>query len=234
MIFRDERGFSMVELLVGLALFSLVAAGFISVLFAVARGTDATTSSVRVSEEARLGLNRLIRDTREAGWIELSSTDPAVSHDSFTVKIDFNADGAFANPATGTAQGNYEIVTYAYDAANDWITVTAPGVGTETLVRGVDCVNDNGICTSDVFTFSSNRLEYDGALDGVTDGVTTLAEINAAACPPTNLTTLDSACNGTLVDGELATVTNVNVAVELTTAGRSSDYYAEAQLRNRR
>ncbi len=230
---RDEGGFSFVELLVGITLFSIIGAGLVSVMLAVARATDSTTSSVRISEEARLGLNRLIRDTREAGWIELSSTDPTVSHDSFTVKIDFNADGAFTNPPTGT-EGNYEIVTYAYDAANDRITVTAPGVGTETLIRGVHCVNEDGICTSDVFTFTSNRLEYDGTVDGVTDGVTTLREIDAAACPPNNLTTLDPSCNGTLIDQELAVVTNVNVAVELTTAGRSSDYYAEAQLRNRR
>ncbi len=231
---RDEGGFSFVELLVGITLLSIIGAGLVSVMLAVARATDSTTSSVRVSEEARLGLNRLIRDTREAGWIDLSSTDPTVSHDSFTVKIDFDADGAFTNPSSGMANGNYEVITYAYDAANDRITVTAPGVGTETLIRGVDCVNDGGVCTSDVFTFTSNRLEYDGTVDGVTDGVTTLREINAAACPPNNLTTLDPSCNGTLVAQELAVVTNVNIAVELTAAGRSSDYYGEAQLRNRR
>jgi prepilin-type N-terminal cleavage/methylation domain-containing protein len=227
---RDDQGFSLVELLVGIAMFSVIAAGFLPVLFSVARSTDSTASSVRVSEEARLGLNRLVRDTREAGWIDLSSTDPTATHDSFTVKIDYDADGAFTNPASGTAQGNYEIVTYAYDAGNDRITVTAPGVGTETLARGVDCVRDvNGVCTSDVFSFSSNRLEYDWDQNGVT----TLTEINATACPPNNLTTLD-ACNAELVNQELALVTNVNVAVELTVGGRSSDYYAEAQLRNRR
>ena len=233
MRFRDDRGFTLVEVLVGLALFSLVAAGFMSVLFSVARATRTTTSSVRISEEARLGLNRLVRDTREAAWIELSSTDPAVKHDSFTVKIDYDGDGAFTNPAAGTATGNYEIVTYAYDPASGRITVTAPGLATETLARGVDCVRQHGVCKSDVFSFTSNRLEYDGALDGVYDGVTTLREINAVACPPTSLTTLDN-CNGVLVDKELANVTSVNVAVAVTSGGRTSNYYAEAQLRNRR
>lgn len=226
----EDRGYTMVELLVGIALFSVVATGFMAVLFSVARGTESTTSSVRISEEARLGLQRLVRDTREAGWIQLASTDPAATHNSFTVKIDFNADGSFTNPAAGTAQGNYEVVTYTYDSATARITVTAPGLGTETLVRGVDCVRDtNGVCKSDVFSFTSNRLEYDWNQDGVT----TLAEINATACPPNNLTTLDS-CNASLVDQELAVVTNLNVAVGVTTGGRSSDYYAEAQLRNRR
>ncbi|MDQ4124772.1 MAG: prepilin-type N-terminal cleavage/methylation domain-containing protein [Actinomycetota bacterium] len=231
---REAHGFSIVELLVGMALFSVVAAGFMAVLFSVARATDSTTSSVRISEEARLGLNRLVRDTREAAWIQLSSSDPAATHNSFTVKIDYNGDGAFTNPAAGTATGNYEIVTFAYDDPTDRITVTAAGLGTETLVRGVDCVRDaGGPCKSDVFSFTSNRLEYDGALDGTYDGVTTLREINAVACSPTNLTTLDI-CNGVLVDKELATVTSVNVAVAVKSGARSSNYFAEAQLRNRR
>lgn len=229
---REEGGFSLIEILVGAAVFSLVGTAFVSMMFSVARGTRSTADSVRISEEARLGLNRLVRDVREAGWVELAGTDPSATHNSFTVKIDYNADGAFANPATGTAQGSYEVVTYAYDASTRRITLTAPGVGTETLVSGVDCVRDlpAGPCASDVFSFTSNRLEYDWN----NDGVATLAEVNAAACPPNNLTMLDSVCNGALVEKELATLTSVNVAVELTAGGRSTDYVAEAQLRNRR
>lgn len=233
---RGNEGFTIVEVLVALSLFSLLAAGFMSVMLAVARGTDATTAHVQVSEEARMGLNRMIRDIREAGWISLSSASPTATHDSFTVKIDFDGDGAYSNPASGIAQGNYEVLTYAYDDAGDRITVTAAGVGTETLVRGVDCVrNSGGACKSDVFSFTSNRLEldYEGAGGAVPDGVTTLYEINGMACPPNNLTTLD-ACNSTLVDAELAAITSVNVAVELTSGGKSTDYFAEAQLRNRR
>ena len=227
-----ERGYSLVEMLVGMAVFSIVAAGFMAVMFSVARSTDATADSVRISDEARLGLNRLVRDTREAGWIDLSSTSPAGPHDSFTVKIDYNADGAYANPASGSAQGSYEIVTYAYDDPGNRITVTAPGVGTETLVSGVDCVrNTLGVCKGSVFSFTSNKLEYDWS----GDGVTTLQELDQAACSPNNVTTLDPACsNNTLVEKELAALTSVNVALALTAGDRSSDYYTEAQLRNRR
>jgi prepilin-type N-terminal cleavage/methylation domain-containing protein len=235
---RAEGGFTIIEVLVALTIFSLIAAAFMSVLFAVARGTDSTAAHVRISEEARLGLNRMIRDTREAGWISL--TDPsatATSHDSFTVKIDFDGDGAYTNPASGTAQGNYEVLTYAYDDATDRITVTVAGVGTETLIAGVDCIRDEttNACTSDVFSFTSNRLEYDwgdGAA-GPPDGVTSLVELNATACPPNGLTTLDN-CNGTLADGELANITSLNIALSLGTAERKTPYYAEAQLRNRR
>lgn len=227
---RGESGYSLVELLVGLAIFSVIAAGFMAVMFSVARSTDATADSVRISEEARLGLNRLVRDVREAGWIDLSSTSAAGPHDSFTVKIDYDGDGAYANPASGTAQGSYEIVTYTYDDPGNRITLTAPGTGTETLVTGVDCVrNDSGACKGPVFSFTSNRLEYDWS----GDGVTTVPELDQAAC--NGVTTLDPVCqNNTLVEKELASVTNVNVAVALTVGGRKTNYYGEAQLRNRR
>lgn len=227
---RDELGFSMVEMLVAMAAFSLLAFSFLSVMLSTARSTDSTADSVRVAEEARLGLNRMVRDARESGWISLSSTNPSVTHNSFTVKVDYNGDGAYANPASGTAEGNYEIVTYAYDDAGDRITLTAPGIGTETLIRGVDCVRDvNNVCKGDVFSFTSNRLEYDWDLDGVT----TLNEINQTACSPNNLTTLD-VCNAVLVDKELANLTSVNFAFRVSAGGRSTNFYAEGQLRNRR
>lgn len=229
---RDERGYSLVEVLVGAAMFSMIAVGFMAVLFSVSRATESTADSVRVSEEARLGLNRLVRDTREAAWIDLTSNSATATHNSFTVKIDYNADGAYTNPAPTNAHGSYEIITYTYEPANDRITVTAPGVGTETLVRGVDCAKNanTGACLGDVFSFTSNRLEYDWDRDGVT----TLAEIDAAPCALHGVTALDTGCNNGLVSTELAVITSVNVAAELTAGGRSTNYFAEAQLRNRR
>jgi type II secretory pathway pseudopilin PulG len=226
---------SLLEILVALSIFAMVSATFMSVMLSGARGSDATRDNVRVAEEARLGINRMVRDTREAGWIDLSSASPTASHSSFTVKIDFNGDGAYANPAGPGVDvgGNYEVVTYAYDDAGDRITLTAAGFPTEILVQGVDCVRSGGVCTNEVFSFTSNRLQYDGAVDGVYDGVVSLAEINGAACGPMNVTVLDT-CNGVLVDKELANVTSVNFAFSLKTGTRSTNYFTEAQLRNRR
>ena len=232
---NTEAGLSLLEILVALAIFAMVSAAFMSVMLSGARSSDATRDNVRVAEEARLGINRMVRDTREAGWIDLSSTSPTASHTSFTVKIDFNGDGAYANPAGPGVDvgGNYEIVTYAYDDPGDRITLTAQGFPTETLVNGVDCVRSGGVCTSDVFSFTSNRLEYDGAIDSTYDGVVELREINGAACAPMNVTALDT-CNSVLVDKELANITSVNFAFSLKTGNRSTNYFTEAQLRNRR
>ena len=236
---QNERGFSLIELLVAMGAFSIVAFAFLSVMMSTARSTDTTRDNVRISEEARLGLNRMVRDTREAAWIDLPGTDPNAAYNSFTVKIDFDGNGTYANPPGGvaSAEGNFEVVTYAYEPANDAITLTAPGFGTETLIKGVDCARTPaGACKGDVFSFTSNRLEYDVVSAGgvvAPDGVVTLDEVNDAACSPLNITTMD-VCNGTLVDAEMANLTSVNFAFRVEVGGRSTDYYAEAQLRNRR
>ena len=148
----DEQGYSFVEILVALFIFSLISTAFFSVMMSGARGTDSTRRSVRVSEEARLGLNRIVRDVREAGWVVLPGTNPSTEYTSFTVSTDYNRDGVYANSAgPATAEANYEVVTYAYDDASDAITVTAAGFPTETLIRGVQQVTGKP-----VFSFISN------------------------------------------------------------------------------
>ena len=224
---RNDDGFSMVEMLVAIAVFSLVAFAFLAVMRTTARSTDQTRADVEISEEARLGLNRMVRDTREAGWITLSSSSPGAVHNSYTVHIDYNGDGSFSNPLPPNAppEGNFEIVTYAYDAAGERLTISATGFGAETIVEGVKAIPGK-----DVFTFTS-RLEYDW--NG--NGVATLQEIDAAPCPGNNVTTLDTGCsNGTLVNAELGAISSVNMAFEVEVGDKGSDYYAEAQLRNRR
>jgi prepilin-type N-terminal cleavage/methylation domain-containing protein len=225
---RDESGFSLVEVVVSLFIFSIISVAFIGAMMSGARGTDATRRSVRLSEEARLGLGRIVRDVREAGWISLPGNVATTDYTSFTVKTDFDGNGAYANSAgpAGTAESNYEAVTYAYDAATKSITITADGFPTETLIKGIEPMD--GL---PVFSFTSNRLEYDW--DG--DGVTTMNEVSQNACPlQGNSLAMDSACNSTLTDKELANLTNFTLAVEVHSGPSHSDYIAEAQMRNRR
>lgn len=224
----EESGYSLVEVLVSVVLFSIVSIGFTQVMLSGARGTDVTRRNVRVSEEGRLGLNRIVRDVREAGWLSLPGTDAAGVYTSFTIKTDYNGNGVYANSAgpAGTAESNYEVVTYTYDAAAKKITVTAEGFPAETLISGVEPVG-----TKPVFSFTSNRLEYDWS----GDGVTTMLEVSQNACIQGGYNlSLDTGCNTTLSDKELANVTNFALAVEVNSEGADSEYFAEAQLRNRR
>ncbi|HEX2196479.1 MAG TPA: prepilin-type N-terminal cleavage/methylation domain-containing protein [Actinomycetota bacterium] len=222
-----EGGYTILEVLVSLFLFSVVSIGFTGVMMSGARGTDVTRRNVRLSEEARLGLNRIVRDVREAGWVALPGSAPGGVYTSFTVKTDYDGNGVYGNSAgAATAESNYEVVTYAYDAASKTIAVTAEGFPTETLVKGVEPIPGKA-----VFSFTSNRLEYDWN----SDGVTTLVEVNQNACSQGgNNLSLDSACNSTLSDKELANLSNFALAVEVNSDGADTEYFAEAQLRNRR
>lgn len=204
---KDQSGFTLTELLVVMGLFSLFASMFYTVMFAGQRGGNTTQDMATISQEARLGLNRMIRDTREAAQVDgLLAATPT----SYRVRVDFNGDGDLDDEA--------EDVTYAYDAVGRRITIStipAGGSVTETLVAGVEPIPGH-----DMFTFTSNRLEYDTS---PTDGVTTIAELDAAA-----------AAGASLPGNRLAYISSVGYAMRVTSGTQATDFYAQAQLRSRR
>lgn len=199
---RSEAGYSLIETLVALLLISIVTTTFYQVLFSGVRGSERTREITKVSEEARSGLNRMVRDTREAD--ELAS----VSANSYNVRIDFNADGAFENP---NADGDFEDLTFSYHATSDTITLNG-----ETLVAGVEPIG-----SEPVFSFTSSYLEYDW--DG--NGVTTLTELEAA--PSHGVTTVTAG-------NEASFLTGVAFEFQVQSGDASERFVAEAQLRNRR
>src|SRR3712207_1022482 len=95
----DDNGFTLVELLVTIALFSVVAVGIYQVVLTTVRSGDVTEDLVRVSEEARAGFNRMIRDAREARALTVSNPN------EFRVQTDFNDDTSIDNP---NPEGDYE------------------------------------------------------------------------------------------------------------------------------
>lgn len=159
----------MIETLVAIGLFSAIAVGVYSVMFSGVRASDTARNVVRISEEARLGLNRMLRDTREADVI----ASPTAT--SFRANVDFNGNGLYANDA---ANGNYEDVTYSYDSVNDVITLN-----NENLIAGVE---PSG--SSDVFVYTSNHLEFDTNANGITSA----SELDASSNGGNNNGILDS------------------------------------------
>lgn len=193
----DERGFTLIELLVVIALFGIVSVGFYQVMFSGVRGGETTQDVATISQEARLGLNRVVRDTRETSAL-LSATET-----SYTVEVVF--------PGT-TAP---EQVTYSYHAGTQTIRLNG-----EVLIEGVE-----PIAGTPMFSYSSNRLEYDWGVGGVgaLDGVTTLAELE------------DAASHGvTLATNKLIYISNIDYAFRVRSDNRVTEFFAQAQLRNRR
>jgi len=225
---HDERGFTMAEFLVVILLVSIITIGFYQVMLSGDRGSDTSRAVVNISEEARLGFNRLVRDTREAVEIRCPSGfgTPCITPTSYTVHVDFNGDGT-AFYQTGAAQnpnsdGDYELLTFSL--SGDRVLVNG-----QTLIRGVECVTDPvPPNTCDVFRYASNKLEYDWDANGVT----TWREIDAAG-PSHGLTIGDQ--DGQIDTlSELRQITSVLFSFEVTAEDRSTVFYAEAQLRNLR
>lgn len=157
---RDERGFTLIEILVVIGILSVVSVGFYTVLFSGTRSGENTRAIVRQSEEARLAFNRMVRDIREADRIVTAT--PTSVH----VEVDFDADDVIAKP-TPNADGDYEDLTFTYDPTQAVIRLNG-----SVLIEGVSQVG-----STPVFSYSSSRLEHD--TDG--DGVVTHAELVTAA-----------------------------------------------------
>ena len=201
---RSETGVTMVELLVAIGIFAVVSVSFYSVLFAVQRGANNARSVAEVSEEARLGFNRMVRDTREG--LELIAADPT----SFRVSVDFENDGLGPQDLT-------------FSKVGDEIRLNG-----ETLIDGVDCIRESGACVQDIFRYTSNELAYDW--DG--SGVTSWEELDASASSTYGVVGVGN--NDGQLNVELAYVTDVTFAIEVNDGDSSGELIASAQLRNRR
>jgi len=213
---RGQDGFTLIEVLVTMAIFSVVSVGFYQLLFATTRGSRTAESVARVSEEARLGLNRLVRDAREASDV-LSPTTT-----SYRILVDFDGDGNMIGDAVPSdPAGNYEDLTVTWSQGAKTISLSN-GVTTEVLMRGVDCVRKtDGTCQA-MFTYSSSRLEYD--TNG--NGVTSATELDLAPSLGNG--------NGVLDAQELNFVDGITYSFKVEHGDSDEDFYAEAQMRNQR
>lgn len=218
---RDEEGFTLVEVLVTMTLFGVLAVGFYQVLFSGQAGSTTTRSVVKISQEARLGFNRMIRDTREADSFRCAPpTYPCPTSTSYNVVVDFDGNGQYQNPPANT-QGFYEDLVFAYDAAGKRITING-----ETLIAGVEPIPGQ-----EIFVYSSHRLEFDWNADGIT----TWQELDDA--PNHGIVGVGNNNRATTSGpdvGELSHISYVTYSFRVGSGTRTSDFYARSQLRNRR
>ena len=238
-----DGGFTLIEILVAISLFSIVTVVFYQVMFSQIRGSDTARAVARVSEEARAGLNRMIRDTREADQLV------AASPTSYDIRIDFNENGSFND--------QYEYVRYAYhgnaepvslvdgnavDIPADSITIAALNAGgqvteIEVLAGGVKPTRsapDTG--ASVIFDYSSNYLKCDAAPGsypnpGTANGVAEWQELDK---PNASCVSLGGNGDGQLNGAEVDYISNVDYAFAVESEGRRARFVAQAQLRNQR
>jgi prepilin-type N-terminal cleavage/methylation domain-containing protein len=215
-VLSRDGGFTLVELLVTMTIFAIASTAMYQILFNVAGGASKTESLARISDEARLGFNRMVRDTREGQEITAYTASPQ----SYTVADDFDGNGLITSAPAKNSNGDYEELTYSFDPTDSRIRLNG-----EVLMSGVECA---GSCaTNPVFDFASEDLRYDWGLDGLT----TWQDLDAAS---SNGVVGIGNGNGTLDSAELPYVTSVSFNLRVVKGSSSSTFYARAQLRNKR
>ena len=220
-----DEGFTLVETLVAIALLSILSVGFYQVMYSAVRGSGDAADVAEVAEEARLGFNRMIRDTRETTQLVVAEGD------RYRIWVDYNR-----NKLVDAAE--FEYLEYAYDGSRITLTALAAppagnpdllsggedpltGIETETLAANVNLLEEEGV-ELPIFTYVSNFLAFD-TIDQ--DGEATVDEIEAGTV---------GADNNRLEGVELRYVSDVNYGFEVSVNGNSRAFYGQAQIRNRR
>ena len=241
---RDDGGYTLVEVMVAISLFSIISIGFYQVMFSGVTGSETARDVSRISEEARLGFNRMVRDTRETAGHCFGATDPScglvrATATSYEVEIDFNGDG-------DVDYDQDEYLRYSFDAVAGTISVEALAAdettleGPDVLVEGVEQIDPDGVSgpllPEDVFQYTSNHLEYDYLPTGAPDGVTTSAEIDTPPAGVSDVGDGDGVLDGRGDDNprEVLYISNIIYSFNVRQNERVSTFYAEASMRNRR
>ena len=133
---HDERGFTMAELLVVCALIGLVMAGILGVLMSGQQSATRTSAQQDAQQNARMGIDRLILEVRQAGYLPGGPTCPtaptppcppynyifnavtAQTATTLTIQNDWNGNGAIdagavVDPITGQNRGEQVVYTYS-------------------------------------------------------------------------------------------------------------------------
>lgn len=223
---REAGGFTLVELLVAAVLLIVVLTITMSVVLATSRVVGQSRDSSDLTEEARVALNRMSRELRQASAVT-GATNPATSPSlttayasfdanadtSLTFEVDFNRNGTIEPNAADP-----EVVTYKYDHANHQLLLQAGGQTLPVLASNV---------TGLQLLFTSRQISYDGTVDGKKDGVVTWEELDADPAG------VKGNGNKVLDPLELQYVDSVTVVLTLFRGTHQQVYRTQVDMRNR-
>lgn len=204
-----DAGFTLIEVLVGMMLFSLLGTLLIGIGISTSRSGDDVEARATVGEEARLGMERLTRELRQASAVA-AVTLPQAPGDQTRLTVYVNLDGNGCIATSGPAV-SVEKITYTYDPGTDELMMQVSGLGSPLLATKV---------TEFGLELDSSAWEYDANHDGVT----TSAELDASSIG--NHQPLD------FTSTELANIDLIKLAVTTTDGGHDLHYATSVDLRN--
>jgi prepilin-type N-terminal cleavage/methylation domain-containing protein len=210
----DQRGFTLVEMLVASFIFLILTTALFGSVIATSNGVTATREQNDLNEEARVMLNRMSRELREARRI-VSATNPAgttfssTAGSTVTFDVDFNGNNVIEPSADDP-----ERLTYTFDRAASQVTLQAAGESFPVLAANV---------SSFKLTYTSRLHQLDAAPK---DGIVTWQELD-------NDTSGAYGNRNGVLDQELEYIDSVAIEFSVFTGARRQDYRTQVDLRNR-
>jgi prepilin-type N-terminal cleavage/methylation domain-containing protein len=200
---RDERGFTMVELITATAILGLVLAGLLGVLTASRNAYWRGTNTVSAQQSVRVALERMAKEIREAGYHPRPpDTTPATcasppcwsfvpivnqTTTSLTLQFDWNADGAISTsgkvvdasctPVTTPCRG--ERVTYSLSGTT--LSRQEVGFSSETIATGITALQFKYYRVPDTTVGI-----YNSAVETTTQSLIRVVGISVTAKPTTD------------------------------------------------
>lgn len=212
-----DAGFTIVELAVAMVIMGILA----SVLSTTMVGSRETAETVRqvnnLNEEARLAVNRIARELREAKEITAVGSPNAAL--SVTFGVDFNGNGTI-----DSSTADPERLTYTYDAATRRILLSAADTSGSTVTQP--------ILSGEVSEFSLSYRSSLYAYDCNGDGMTTWQELDAGCPSASPVVPPKGNANGSLDSGELPFIDSVVLDFSVLDGARKQDYRTQIDLRN--
>jgi prepilin-type N-terminal cleavage/methylation domain-containing protein len=233
---NDDGGFTLVEMLIAIVVLGILGTVFLTTVTGAQTSAKGTSSEQDLNEEARLALNRMARELRQADSLTEVRNPDGASYDStaitsLTFTADFNGDGCIDGTTSTVgvvcqpySASNPETLTYCWDPrAGVRQLYLIPGTlsGASCQVTGALPILA-GQVTSFKLSYRSNEYLYDA--DG--DGITTWSELDDAGPPVGNN-------DDALGQPELANVDSVVVALTVSANGNHQQAYTtQVDLRN--
>ena len=208
-----ESGFTLVELAVSMAVMGVLLAVISTTVTGSKKSADTVRQVNNLNEEARLALNRISRELRQASEVTSVALDDGAT--GLTFGVDFNGNGVL-----DSSTADPERLTYRWDGSR--ILLSAADTAGSTVTQPIL----SGEVSAFRLDYRSSKYEYD--CNG--DGVTTWQELDAASCGPAGNTVGNG--NGKLDAGELPYIDSVVLSFSVLEGSRKQDYRTQIDLRN--